>query len=95
MKPRRIAVLSSLLFLVATLAYPCMPDRLIEYYSDAAFTNEVGWSYCSCTNSNTSGGTQAGNYKRVTTVSCTVAEITHITCYQWDGTNWVTITCPN
>jgi hypothetical protein len=95
MQVRRI-VLALFIVSLAAFAYPCQPDRFTEYFSDSAFTQSLGWAFCSCTNSNSSYGQQSGPYKKVTTTSCTVYEIQHTYCYYWDAGSgtYVPMTCP-
>lgn len=92
MKVVRVASLLLLVF-VAAAAYPCQPEKTIEYYSDSAFTDLLGWSWCSCQGLTYQEGQQSGAYRRITTVGCHIGQET-VTCYQWTGSYWQVITCP-
>ena len=92
MKIVRITVLTLLVVALAASAYPCQPEKYIEYFSDA-FITQVGWSWCGCQGQTAQSGQQSGAYRRITTVGCLHGQETE-TCYQWNGSSWVVVSCP-
>lgn len=92
MKVARVVTLFLALLLVAAAAYPCQPEKSIDYYSDY-FVTLVGWSWCGCQGQMAQSGQQSGAYRRVTTVGC-LSGIETEKCYQWNGSGWTEIPCP-
>jgi hypothetical protein len=92
-KAMRLVVLVLLVVVAVpgTFAGP-FTEVWIEYFSDAAMTNTVGWYHDDCANNIASSNT-TGTYRRREITSCSTGATT-VTCAYWTGSAWQSMACP-
>lgn len=90
---RKKYVVAVLLLLIAATAYAGFVGPR-TYYSDAAMTQQIGsdWINCNGTVTNQQGTTTSG-YRRFEGLFCHNANDV-VLCHQWNGSSWVSMTCP-
>jgi hypothetical protein len=89
----RVVVLLALLAVsVTALVAGPFTETWIDYFTDAAMTNQVGWYHDDCASSISSSGVQ-GTYRRREITSCSTGATT-VTCASWNGTSWQSMPCP-
>ena len=97
---RMFGIVAALLGTAATQSF-ALPANEVEtvYFSDAKYTNEVGYVLRGCDGSVSRQGT-TGNYKVTSSTPCNGSTLTGIHCYvlltSADGTDkfWYPTTCP-
>ena len=68
-------------------------DRLFNYYTDATFTTACGYVDMNCGTTSSDGCTT--NWRYAEFFSCETGEETWSSCQEWNGTNWVNVSCPD
>lgn len=86
------SMLVSSLLIFATVAAALPNERHFDFFTDAGFTNEVGYRIVYCDDTTESAGTTA-EYRKITTYNCDSGGV-GIVCAQYENGVWVTISCP-
>jgi len=68
-------------------------ERLYNYYTDSTFTTACGYADFACDSSSSDGCTTNWRYAEV--YSCETGEQASAACQAWNGTQWVTVSCPD
>ncbi len=89
---RKYIIAFTLMMLVATAAFAGF-SGIRTYFSDAAMTNQTGSERVFCNNTTQWLGGSTSTYRRFEGLHCETANDVVI-CQQWNGTSWVTMTCP-
>jgi hypothetical protein len=68
-------------------------DRLFNYYTDATFTTACGYVDMNCGTMSSDG--YSTNWRYAEFYRCDDGEQTSAQCQEWNGTQWVTVSCPD
>jgi len=68
-------------------------ERLYNYYTDSTFTTACGYVDMACGTTYSDGCTTNWRYAEI--YSCETGEQTSAQCQEWNGTNWVNVSCPD
>jgi hypothetical protein len=68
-------------------------ERLFNYYTDSSFTTSCGYVDMACGTTYSDG--YSTNWRYAEIYICESGEQTFAQCQEWNGTQWVNVSCPD